>query len=209
MRFASALILLFFLATTAHAETRYIVDQATMPMRAGKGTSFKIVKMLPSGMAIELLEQSSDGYSYIRVPGGKEGWILSRYLMKTPAARDRLIQVEQDLVQLKQIKQQLAETESERDSANAQNKKLSAELALIRKTSAEAASIAAENSRLKSEAQQLRETYDKMAEETREIRNGSQHRWFMLGGGAILVGITLGLLLPMVRYRRKDRWSRY
>ena len=102
--FAIAALLAF--ATVAQAETGYIGDQAKMPMRSGEGTGFKITKMLPSGLAVEVLGQSKSGYSRIRTQDGKEGWILSRYLMKTPAARDRLQAFEQELSQLAQMKQE-------------------------------------------------------------------------------------------------------
>ncbi|PIP01627.1 MAG: hypothetical protein COX55_09955, partial [Zetaproteobacteria bacterium CG23_combo_of_CG06-09_8_20_14_all_54_7] len=56
MRLIFAIIGLLACATAASAETRYIVDQATLPMRSGQSLSFKITAMLPSGMAVEVLE---------------------------------------------------------------------------------------------------------------------------------------------------------
>lgn len=194
---------------SAQAETRYIVDQAKLPLRSGQSTSHAIVRMLPSGMAVQVLEQSSSGYTRVRTPGGKEGWILSRYLMKEPAARVRLIAAEKELSRLHQLKQQKAELEQQQRKLQTENSKLQHELAHIRKTAANAVAIANENSALKAKAAKAEQAFESLRRETDSIRSGAQQRWFMLGGGAILLGILLGLILPRLKFRRKDRWSRY
>jgi len=193
----------------AHAEIRYIVDQAKLPLRSGQSTSHAIVRMLPSGMAVEILEQSSTGYTHIRIKDGKDGWILSRYLMKEPAARTRLIAAEKELSKFHQLKQEKTALEQKQIQLRNENNKLQNELTHIRITAANAVAIADENNALKSKAEQAEQAFEALRQETSEIRNGSQQRWFMLGGGAILLGILLGLILPRLKFRRKDRWSRY
>lgn len=203
------IIAVFAYITSAQAETRYIVDQAKLPMRSGQSTSHSIVRMLPSGTAVEVLGQSSSGYTHIRTRSGKEGWILSRYLMKEPAARVRLAAIEKELSHLQALKQEKKKLDQERSRLADENKKLQSELTLIRKTAANAVAIANENRSLKANAEQASQALEALRQETSEIRNGSQQRWFMLGGGAILFGILLGLILPRLKVRRKDRWGRY
>jgi len=203
------IIALFGWIATAQAETRYIVDQAKLPMRSGQSTSHAIVRMLPSGMAVEVLEQSSTGYTHIRTPGGKDGWILSRYLMKQPAARSRLVRAEKELTKLNALKQKKKNLERVRTQLEADNKKLQNDLTRIRKTAANAVAIAAENDALKVKAERAEQSFEALRQETNDIRSGAQQRWFMLGGGAILIGILLGLILPRLKFRRKDRWGRF
>lgn len=202
------IIAMFGFISAAQAETRYIVDQAKLPMRTGKSTAHAIVRMVPSGMAVEVLQQSSDGYSYIRA-GDKEGWILSRYLMKEPAARSRLLKAEKELSKLQSLKQQKQELERERDELKKENRKLSSDLKRIRETAANAVAVAEENQALKRQVEETELELESLRQETRDIRSGAQQRWFMLGGGAILLGILLGLILPRLKVRRKDRWGRY
>ncbi|TLS75786.1 TIGR04211 family SH3 domain-containing protein [Mariprofundus erugo] len=208
MRFILAIITLFACIPYAQAETRYVVDQATLPMRAGQSTSHKIIAMLPSGMAVEALEQSDTGYTLVRTQSGKEGWMLSRYLMKTPAARDRLIHAELELAKLNELKAQKKSVESELEELKATNSKLEKELEHIRSTAANAVQMAEENRALKSSAESTRQELETLQQQTRDIRNGAQQRWFLLGGGAILLGIILGLILPRMRVRRKQ-WGGY
>ncbi len=203
------ILALFSLSALAQAETRYIVDQAKLPLRSGQGTSFAIVRMLPSGAAVKVLEQSAAGYTRVRASNGKEGWILSRYLMKAPAARDRLAWAEKELSKLSRLKQEKKSLEQERHQLSNDNKKLQQELAHIRKTAANAVIIADENKTLQAKANKAEQAYDDLRQETKDIRSGAQQRWFMLGGGAILLGILLGLILPRLKFRRKERWGRY
>jgi len=196
-------------ACAAQAETRYIVDQAKLPMRSGAGTGFKIIKMLPSGMPVKLLDQSESGYSHIRVAGGKEGWVLSRYLMKTPAARDRLVAMEKKFSQLPVLEQKNRAAQKENRRLVAENSKLSSELGHIRKTAANAVAVADENKALQAEAESAKKALFELEQETIDIRSGAQQRWFMMGGGAVLVGVVLGLILPYMGKRRKRRWGGY
>ncbi len=209
MKILFVIVAVFGYIASAQAETRYIVDQAKLPMRSGQSTSHSIVRMLPSGTAVEVLGQSSTGYTHIRTRSGKDGWILSRYLMKEPAARTRLAKAEKELSNLLALKQEKKSLEQERSQLMEDNKKLKAELAHIRETAANAVAIADENKSLKAKAMQAEQTLEALRRETSDIRSGAQQRWFMLGGGAILFGILLGLILPRLKVRRKDRWGRY
>ncbi|MDQ6981838.1 MAG: TIGR04211 family SH3 domain-containing protein [Mariprofundus sp.] len=209
MKVLFIIVAVFSYIASAQAETRYIVDQAKLPMRSGQSTGHSIVRMLPSGTAVVVLGQSSTGYTHIRTPSGKDGWILSRYLMKEPAARARLASVEKELRNLHTLKQEKKTLEQERSQLTEDNKKLQAELTHIRKTATNAVAIADENKSLKAKAAQAEQTLEALRQETSDIRSGSQQRWFMLGGGTILFGILLGLILPRLKVRRKDRWGRY
>jgi SH3 domain protein len=209
MRTLFVIVMLFSWLGSAQAETRYIVDQAKYPMRSGQSTGHAIVRMLPSGTAVEVLGQSKIGYTHIRIRGGKEGWILSRYLMKEPAARSRLVWAERELSKLNQLKEKKKLLVQEVTGLKKDNKNLQNELARIRKAAANAIAVADENKGLKIKAEEAEQAFEALRQQTSDIRSGAQQRWFMLGGGAILLGILLGLILPRLKFRRKERWGRY
>jgi SH3 domain protein len=49
---------------------------------------------------------------------------------------------------------------------------------------------------------------ENLKQENRELRNETNQRWFLIGGGVIIVGIILGLILPHLRFqRRKSSWG--
>ncbi len=85
----------------ALAETRYVSDRLEITMRSGKSTSHGIIRMLRSGTQLNVLETDNDsGYSRVRTREGKTGWVLSRFLMKGQAARDKLATAEKKLAEL-------------------------------------------------------------------------------------------------------------
>lgn len=193
----------------SHAETRYIVDQIKLPMRTGQSTSHSIVRMLPSGMAVTVIEQGGNGYTHIRTPGGKDGWILTRYLMKMPAARDRLAKAEMKVGKYNALMEKKKAVEEDRSRLQTENSKLKKEIALIRKTSAQALVIADENRTLKIQTVEAEQALEDLRQETKDIKSGASQQWFMLGGGAILLGIILGLILPGLRRRKRSQWGQY
>ena len=204
-----AIVSFFSVIAVAHAETRYIVDQIKLPMRTGQSTSHSIVRMLPSGMAVDILEEGTNGYTHIRTPGNRDGWILTRYLMKMPAARDRLTTAEMKVAKYNALNEEKKAVEKEHARLQSENSELKKELELIRKTSAQALETANENTALKMKTKEAEQALEDLRQETKDIKSGASQRWFMLGGGAILLGIILGLILPSLRRRKKAQWGQY
>ena len=54
-------------ASLAHAETRYVTDKLSIELRRGPGNEYKITRTLEAGLALEVIEQTPDGYSRVRV----------------------------------------------------------------------------------------------------------------------------------------------
>ena len=204
-----AFVSFFSMVAVAHAETLYIVDQIKLPMRTGQSTSHSIIRMLPSGMAVEVLEEGTSGYTHIRTPGAKDGWILTRYLMKTPAARDRLEAAEIKMTKYNVLNEEKNAIEEEHAKLQVENSALKKELTLIRKTSAQALAMADENKMLKIKTAESEQALESLRQETNDIKSGASQKWFMLGGGAILLGIILGLILPGLRQRKRSQWGKY
>jgi len=221
MKITLTLILFLSTITVARAETGYIGDQLKLPMRTGQSLSHAIVRMLPTGTTVEILERNREsGYTHIRTLTGKEGWILSRYLMKTPAARDQLASAEKRLVaitkekalfdtRLKELKQKKNALEQALNKSGDQNSKLAKDLEAIRHASSNAVKIAAENRSLRTAKATAEEELKSLRQETRTLKNGAAQRWFLLGGSAILLGILLGIFLPNLRMQKRSRWGKY
>lgn len=201
------------------AETRYVSDELEIPLRSGTSTQHRIVRMLPSGTAVQVLEQDSDsGYSRIKLASGTEGWTLTRFLMSSPPARERLLQAEKKLAELelqtRQRATQLNERnkeqqglESELEQLKAENQKLSKQLADIQRTASSALAIDAENKDLKSDMMHLRREQEILRQENEALRDRTNRDWFMIGAGVLILGIILGLILPRIRLRKRSSWD--
>lgn len=216
-----ALALLLLMTTgVLHAETSYVTDQLKITMRSGESTTHKIVRMLPSGYAVEVLETNrASGYSKIRTKDGKTGYVLNRQLMKIPSARERLDAAESRLKELqeepgllttklmtlqddhRQLQATHSEVTNERD-------KLAQELDGVRRTASNAIRISNERNELRKQVATLTRQAEDLKQENRELSNDTAQNWFLIGAGVIVGGIILGLILPHLRLqRRKSSWG--
>lgn len=188
-------------------------------MRSGPSTKNSIVRMLRSGTPVEIVEQDADlGYTLVRLRSGTEGWVLTRYLMKEEAARNRLAVVDQEAQEAKSkwqqleaelngIKKKMADLDAERDLLEAENARLKLELEDIREASSNALAIKDENRRLQERLATTDKEFTVQREENERLLSRANRDWFIAGAGVLGLGVLLGLILPRMRWRRRSEWS--
>lgn len=216
-----AVSLLLGLAGNALAEVRYVSDTLEITMRSGKGTSYGITRMLRSGTRVEVLEEDKKtGYTHVRTAGGKEGWVLSRFLMKGQAARDRLAAAEKNLASL-ELENRKMETamnalaeekkalELELSKLDGQSRSVSQELAEIKRTASSALAIDSENKDLKGRVVSLERQLQTLQQENEGLKDRTARDWFMVGAAVVLLGIIVGLIIPRIRWRKKSSWDTF
>ena len=203
----------------AYAETRYVTDIFQVTLRSGKSTKNGIVRMLPSGTALKVLENDrASGYTRVTTPSGKEGWILTRYLMDLPPARARLSRSEtklasneQNMGQMKQELQSLTEKtrelEEERKALSEQNLKLSKELTSIKQVSSNAIRLSNDNQRLKKQMAENERESQFLHQENASLQDRSNRDWFMVGALVVVASMIFGILLTRISWKKKSSWS--
>jgi SH3 domain protein len=213
--------LLLVLTGNVLAETRFVSDNLEITLRSGKGNSYSITRMLSSGTPVEVLEvDKSAGYSRVRTNSGKEGWVLSRYLMKSQAARDRLAAAEKKLAELELEKRKLETTmtalseektalSEKLDSLGGESRKVSQELIEIKRTASSALAIDSENKELKGRVVSLERELQTLQQENEGLKDRTARDWFMVGAGVVLLGIIVGLIIPRIRWRKKSSWDTF
>jgi SH3 domain protein len=214
-----AALLLAVLSQAAVAETRYVSDQFEITLRTGPSTANQIVRMLPSGAQLETLEEDADsGYTRVRTLGGTEGWVLTRYLMAEPAARDQLADMRQRLetirnqsgdlgAQLDDLTRAKQEAEARIRTLEAENKQLEAELAEIRRTAANVLAINAENNALREQLSTAEVQIAALQQENGQLASRRNRDWFIAGAAVLLAGVLVGIIVPRIRWRKRSRWS--
>lgn len=200
------------------ASTRYVTDDFKINMRTGKGTQYQIIHMPSSGTALEVLEVDTEtGYSKVRTPQGREGWVLTRYLQDTPVARERLAQAER---RLQRATEQNAGLRKERDELRAQNTEQSSlieqlraetgktgeELENLKKVAARPVELNQENQALREQNVKLEKDLQLVRQENQVLKDGSARDWFVAGAGVLIFGMLLGFVLPKLRGRPKSTW---
>lgn len=217
-------ILVFcFLALTGNvaAETLYVSDTLEITMRSGKGTNFGITRMLRSGTPVEVLAvDEKSGYTQIRTKSGKEGWVLSRFLMTGQAARDRLETAEKNLAEMElenrklttamaALKEEKIGLESSLQALDGKSRSVNQELAEIKRTASSALAIDSENKDMKGRMVSLERQLQTVQQENQTLKDRTARDWFMVGAAVILLGIIVGLIIPKIRFRKKSSWDTF
>ncbi|MBU1180577.1 MAG: TIGR04211 family SH3 domain-containing protein [Proteobacteria bacterium] len=78
------LMLLAGVSYSAQAETMYVTDVLKITVREGNGSDYKIIDVLESGQEVEVIS-TSDEWAKVRLPNGKKGWLVGKYLTSRKA----------------------------------------------------------------------------------------------------------------------------
>ena len=218
-------VLVLFLTTVAIsdavAETRYVSDELEITLRVGPSTKQRIISMLKSGTEVEILSvDPKSGYSKVRAANGKTGFVLSRFLMDEPSAREQVASLtakiqelqaepEQVRTRLNQLQDDYARLQKDHQKLLNDKNSITQELAGIRQTAANAINISNERSELRKQVVKLKQEVADLQHTNRELANNRNQRWFLIGAGVVLGSILLGWLLPYLRFKRRrtTSWS--
>lgn len=210
-----------FLAAGVGAEPVWVSDQFEINLRTGPSNAHAITRVLPSGTRLELIErEAEEGYSRVSTAAGTEGWVLTRYLMGEPSAREQLERLTRRLTDAQSegnsLGAQLAAITGEYENAKAQiaslereRQSLQAELQEIETTAGNVLAIDRQNKELRQQLTDAEIQVSILEQENRELQNQTTRNWFLAGGLVMLVGIVLGLWLPRVHWQRRSRYERF
>lgn len=197
----------------------YVDDELTITMRSGASTQHQILKTLKSGERLEIIETDKEsGYSLARLDNGTEGWVITRYLTKSPIARDQLqaakAELEKANKELTDLKKELRETSSARTSLDksntglaSENKRLSNELAHITEISGNAVALDQDNKTMREQIIRMETQIQTLQQQNEVLKDRSTRDWFITGAIVTVIGIFIGLLVPRLRVKRKSNWN--
>jgi len=210
-----------FVSLSAFGDSVWVSDQFEVMLRTGPSTSNAIQLMIGSGAELEFLEEdAASGYSRVMTGGGTEGWVLSRYLMAQPGARDQLVT----------LKQQLAEANSEGASVGSQlgairgeyevaerrigelerdKTAMQAEIDNIRSTAENVLAIDDQNRILREQLADAEIRVSILEQEIDDTGSQSKRNWFIVGALVLFGGVLLGLILPRMKWQRQSRYDRF
>ena len=191
------------LSAMAWAETKhYINDSMTITMRTGPGTDRKIIALLGVGQEVEIL-QAENEWTMVRLPNGKEGWVISRFITdQTPNS----IQLNVLQNRFNDLQTRSASLLEENKTLSADNKKLSADLTT---TETKLKNLNSTYETLKKDSKhflELQEKYKastaKLSEQTQKAQKYEDEltkllwnkniKWFLSGAGVLILGFIIG-----------------
>ena len=215
------LFALLVLPSLLKAQSAWVSDEFEITLRTGPSTGNAIQLMLASGTRLTVLERNAEnGYTRVRTGGGTEGWVLSRYLMSEPSAREQLEQLSSQLVsateqgsslneQLDGIRAEYATAKQRIATLSRDKARLESELAAIRRTAADVLAIDRQNTELREQLAATGIRMGSLEQENRELSGESTRFWFVTGAAVLVVGMLLGIWLPRIRWQRRSRYDRF
>lgn len=199
--------------------TRYVSDHITVLLRSGPSLENRIVQSLSAGDKLVVLSRNEDsGYAHVRVVGnGKEGWLLTRFLMSRPSARSQLNAMQERLgdarsrvdslqTQVTTLQQKVQRTQAKLETTMATARKATNQLQKIRAVSANAIQLRNANQQLKGRVADFQERINRLAMEKKQVVSQQRQRWFLVGGAVLFGGILIGLIAPHTKRKRRGRW---
>jgi len=180
----------------------YVTDVLKLTLRSGPSTEHKILAVVESGQQIELLEPGED-WSLVRIASGKEGYVLTRYLMPDPTHNVRLEQLQtkhkalmlqaatllEENTSLKKEDRQLKSTLGSNDKTL---KKLRVDYEKLKAGSAEYIELKEKYKTASGQLAEQTKRAETLDEELRSIEINQYIKWFLAGSGVLLVGFIVG-----------------
>lgn len=205
------LLIVCLFSNAIYAETMYVSDVLRLTLRTGPSTENKILAVLESGQQLEIVKSGKE-WSLVRLPNGKEGWVLSRYLTPNETSN---IQLERLQLKHKNLTAQAAELLEDNNALKAENERLKIELEA---TQERMGSTRADYEALKSEAAEflsLKTKYERaasqLAEQTAKAKKLEEKltksemnyaiKWFLAGSAVLIVGFLIGFSTKRQRRR--------
>ncbi|MFH2091297.1 MAG: TIGR04211 family SH3 domain-containing protein [Pseudomonadota bacterium] len=170
------------------AENIYVTGVTNITMRTGPGVDHKIVLMLKSGTKLEILEHQED-WSHVQTMGGKQGWVLSRFL--TPKVPDALL-VEQLNIDNSKLMAKLTTIEEENKQLVIKN----ASLVQIEEKYNQLKEKSGQFLELEAEYKKMVAQFEDQKKRIEKLENDSSNEiklWYLIGPGVLIIGFIFGL----------------
>ena len=216
-----AFSLLVAASSVQAAEVKYVTDIFEVTMRSGTSTANSIIRLLSSGEAVTVLESDvASQYSLVETEDNQQGYVLTRFLEASPAAREILqnlrveheqqkLQVDEQRTEIKQLKESLQQEQTDSQTLKTTLGASEQELSEVRDAAQNTLNILEQNKQLQTVVDQLREEKNLLSDTNAELSDSTQIDWFVRGAAVSLIAFIIGILVTKIRWRKQDSWGSY
>ena len=191
----------------------YITDQLDLPIRSDKNFGNNIIRLLPSGTELSLIQSTEDGWAQIQFDD-TIGWIKSFYLSPDPSAREKLkkltrtnnankLLITKLTSEKEELEKQLLSIKEENSDLVVQRSKSQAEKEHIEQIYQDALKLEHENEKLIQEKLQLKAELQLAENNTQIQKDTSSRNWFIVGAIVLFFGMMIGFIVPNLLNRRR------
>ena len=191
----------------------YITDELDLPIRSDKNFGNNIIRLLPSGTELSLLQSTEDGWAQIQFDD-TIGWIKTFYLSSNPSAREELKKLTREynsntlLIsklsdEKEELEKKLITLKNDNTDLIVQSSKSQAEKEHIEQIYQDALKLEHENEKLIQENLQLKAELQLAENNTQIQKDTSSRNWFIVGAIVLFFGMVIGLIVPNLLKRRR------
>ncbi len=189
----------------------YVVNQAYLQIRRGPGNEYEILKSLPNGSEVIIVNPDiGGGYAEVKLKNGITGYAMLRYLADKPVIQTIIPTVQtsnKKSISKKSIK---AGTKSQTEALINERNQLADELEILRHSVTNALDIERQRNDLQERLVNLERNNRHLKLENQALQDKSSHDWFLLGAGVLFVGIFIGWLLSILgRRKSSSSWDNF
>ncbi|MDC0197861.1 TIGR04211 family SH3 domain-containing protein [Candidatus Thioglobus sp.] len=207
-------IALLFITFKVSAESFvYITDELDLPIRSDKNFGNNIIRLLPSGTELSLLQSTEDGWAQIKFDD-TIGWIKSFYLSPDPSSREKLKKLTRSYnankllisklsEEKESLEKQLQSLKEENTDLLVQSSKSQAEKEHIEQIYQDALKLEHENDKLTQEKLQLKTELQLSENNTQIQKDTSSRNWFIVGAIVLFFGMMIGFIVPNLLKRKR------
>ena len=199
----------------------FVTDEFEVTLRSGASTSNEILMLLKSGQAVTVLDDDPiTQYSLVEADNGKQGYILTRFLVETPSAKQRLAELQRGIASQKQenqaLKLELTNLQAELSNELSESEALETtlittedEMDQLRVAAQSSLDIIEVNRTLEATVTELRQQETLLSDENVQLKDRTRIDWFIYGGGVSLIAFLIGILVTRIRWKKQDSWGAY
>ena len=191
----------------------YITDELDLPIRSDKNFGNNIIRLLPSGTELSLLQSTEDGWAQIKFDD-TIGWIKSFYLSPDPSSREKLKKLTRSYnankllisklgEEKESLEKQLQSLKEENTDLLVQSSKSQAEKEHIEQIYQDALKLEHENDKLTQEKLQLKAELQLSENNSQIQKDTSSRNWFIVGAIVLFFGMMIGFIIPNLLKRKR------
>ena len=200
------------------AAKAYVTDSFEITLRTGPSNENKIIAMLFSGRPLEVVTTQGE-WSQVKVlDDGKEGWVISRYLVTRLPWEVQARKLQEDLASLNakltRVQKEFADESQQRQGLAAEIKRKTEEFEVLSKEYRELKNGAEDYLRLKSLYEgseknlKIAQTeQSRLAAENEKLKSSEENRWFLSGALVLLCGLLIGGIAGRQQKKRRSLYS--
>lgn len=209
------------LSPSLPAAVGWVDDKLYVPLRTGPSSQHTIMhRGLVSGTPLEVIETlEEEGFTHVRLPDGRNGYIPSQYLSKIPIAKDRLAEAQKTIEaltsksrpqqqQILELRNQNKDLEQQVAQLSSDKERVSRRLAEIEQISKNHIATSQKNKLLLKENETHKNSIDVLKADNERLKQRSDQEWFINGAGAVVLGVILTLVIPRLAPKKKGtEWA--